>query len=313
MSASMLPPEERRDRELDFGTHARGSAARSADFGTRARGSEARDSHSLRPGAHKPVSESLSGRVKRHEVALRRSERALVEGAVISDPDYGDVIIEPFEPEVWLADYPHVAEHLHSEHILHVKGLDEEERGLTWHKEKFAAAGMDPRLNPEAKVCEGARIGIQIQLGYFIVPADKLQDIRSHSLSREVAQAMEIQGDDGEVVAYRFFVHPEGYNHFRSLHSDPTIKYIAPSHSNFIGTPTSSYRSWAIRDVSFSDSVPFIVKVGVEGSVLGSDRWLSTGEVIRSVVSQRVFDGFPGSHFSSPEREGQICLFFVKL
>lgn len=224
---------------------------------------------------------------------------------VIDDADYGVCTLAPFSP-TWLADYPQIAEHLHSEHLLHVKGLDKKGQGLTWHTEKFAT-DMNPKLNPEATVSGALHGGFQMKMGYFIIPKEKMDTIQAPSLSEAVAG--ELMSDEG----YRFFVHPEAYNHFRSLHQDKSIRWVTPEESEFIATPTSSYRSLAIRRVAKGDrgehqpakgSTPFIVKVGVGGAVLGSDRWLSISEVERSVQSQIAFDGMKRKKFNGESRGG---------
>ena len=75
------------------------------------------------------------------------------------------------------------------------------------------------------------------------------------------------------------------------------IPFIQPDRSEYIGTPTSSYRSWAIRRVvekdntvyPEKDSIPFIVKLGVS-SAHDSTRLLSECEVKRSIQAQVHFN-----------------------
>lgn len=220
------------------------------------------------------------------------------------ESDYGSVRIQPFSP-TWLQDYPQIIEHLETEHLLHVKGLDERGEGLTWHTDKFAT-DMDARLNPEAKVGSAQRGGFQMKLGYFIIPKENLETHSALSLSPAILQ--EVQEGDG----YRFFVHPQAYEHFKVLHKTPGIKYVSPQESSFIGSPTSSYRSWVVRQVHHKEgvhrakegSLPFVVKLGVAGSVLGSDRWLSPAEIERSIQAQVAFDCMPGKHFKKSLSEG---------
>lgn len=255
---------------------------------------------------------------KKGEASKRKLEsvKSLESGKILTekvkdDPNFGVVTIQPFSP-TWLKDYPQIVEHLHSEHLLHVKGLDSEGRGLTWHTEKFKT-NMNPRFNPEAKVQGALKGGFQMKMGYFIVPKNKINDIRAVSLSEEVYDEITVVGKERSVEGYRFFVHPEAYDHFRSLHSDPSVRYISPEDSEYIVTPTSSYRSLVIRRVQENargvmnpakGSVPFIVKVGVGGSVLGSDRWLSTNEIQRSIQSQIAFDGMDRKIFNGEMRGG---------
>ncbi|CRX38053.1 hypothetical protein [Estrella lausannensis] len=238
------------------------------------------------------------------DVASTSSRIARTEEVVAKrDNDYGDVRISPFNP-TWLSDYPQVAEHLHTEHLLHVKGLDAEGEGLTWHTAKFST-DMNPVFNPESVVNGSEHGGFQMKMGYFIIPKEKMSLIQAPCLSGDACK--EVNADEG----YRFFVHPEAYDHFRSLHQEEGIRYVSAEDSEYVATPTSSYRSLAIRRVEVGkngellpakDSIPFIVKVGVGGEVLGSDRWLSISEVERSVQSQMAFDGMEKRKFDGSLR-----------
>lgn len=239
------------------------------------------------------------------DVVTASSSVNQAEGIVAkSDPDYGDVIITPFDP-TWLSDYPQVAEHLHTEHLLHVKGLDSKGEGLTWHTAKFST-DMNPAFNPEAVVEGSSHGGFQMKMGYFIIPKEKINLIQAPCLS--MGAFKEVDAEEG----YRFFVHPEAYDHFRSLHQEGEIRWVSPENSEYVATPTSSYRSLAIRKVvdekgelrPAKDSIPFVVKVGVGGEVLGSDRWLSINEVERSVQSQTAFDGMKKKKFNGSMRAG---------
>jgi hypothetical protein len=204
---------------------------------------------------------------------------------------FGMAAIQPFSG-TWLRDYPQIKEHLESEHRLHVRGADEGGKGLTWQTNKFAWK-LNPVFNPEAQG------GLQMKLGYFIVPAKNLSLCSSQSLSEKVLHDLEVRNPKGELLGYRFFVHPEAYEHFKVLH-DSDIPFVKPEQSEFIGTPTSSYRSWAIRRVDekekqfepFPGSVPFIVKLGV-GDPGNTSRLLSKAEVQKSIQIQNAFDQLP--------------------
>ena len=182
---------------------------------------------------------------------------------------YGAVSLEPFTGE-WLSDYPQIKEHLDSEHRLHIRGLDANGRGLHWETNKFAS-NLDPQFNPERS--------FQMKLGYFLVPSSQVDVVKALSLSPDILKELEVDG------SYRLFVHPEAYAHFQLLH-DAKIPFVKPEHSEYMGTPTSSYRSWAIRRPS---GTPFIVKFGVGNG----NRLLSKDEVHRSIAAQQEFDKKP--------------------
>jgi len=201
---------------------------------------------------------------------------------------YGIVVLEPFS-DAWLLDHPHIKVHLDSEHLLHIRGCDEEGRGLNWQTNKFASR-LDPAFNPESKG------GFQMKVGYFIIPRSNAELFKSLSLSPAIEKELEVRDAAGNLIGYRFFVHSEAYEHFQTLHH-ANIPFVKPENSEFIGTPTSSYRSWAIRHIEQMDntlkpkpnSVPFIVKLGV-GKQFDNSRLLSRKEVKQSIEKQILFD-----------------------
>jgi hypothetical protein len=212
----------------------------------------------------------------------------------------GPVKIEPFDP-AWLGSHPMVLDHVLSEHALHVKGLDDEGEGLTWHAAKFEAAQHNPDLSPECH--------FQMRVGYFLIPEELL--IKHCSAAGPAAPVLNQMSDEIEGKRYvRFFVHPDAYEHYapliedaqiisdreaashldRSPHDGKQLFFVTSEASSVLGTPSSSYRSWVVKDTEQEDANPFIIKVGVPCQVLGSDRWLSEAEIERSVNCQMAFE-----------------------
>ncbi|HEV8051291.1 MAG TPA: hypothetical protein VGP47_02270, partial [Parachlamydiaceae bacterium] len=197
---------------------------------------------------------------------------------------YGPIVIQPFSGD-WLSDLPQVLEHIDSEQLRHVRGVDEKGRGLHWQTNKFAWK-LNPRFNPEAR--------FQMRVGYFIVPSSHADILSAATLSKSVLKELEIKSESGELIGYRFFVHPESYSHFHSLHA-AGIPFVKSEHSEFIGTPTSSYRSWIVRNVGEGqispkeDTIPFIVKLGVM-QLNDTNRLLPESEVKDSVWTQINFE-----------------------
>ena len=148
---------------------------------------------------------------------------------------------------------------------------------------------FNPLFNPEV---QGA---FQMKIGYFIIPLEQLELYQTDRISESVLKDLQVLTESGELTGYRLFVHPEAYTHFKDLFNAGII-FIKPEHSEFIGTPTSSYRSWAVRRVvknqdSFlpgEKSTPFIVKLGVESR--STNRLLHTAEIKKSIDIQRQFD-----------------------
>ena len=227
---------------------------------------------------------------------------------------YGSVKLQPFTGN-WLKDYPQIIEHLHSEHLLHIRGVDEDGRGLNWHTNKFAW-GLNPKFNPETVVGNARRGGFQMKLGYFLIPVEHIDQVLSSSLSPKVLQEFEVRNAKGEVHAIRFFVHPEANTHFAALH-DAKIPYVKPEQSEFMGTPTSSYRSWVIRRVvekeadfaAQPETVPFIIKIGVAGSPTDTSRLLPKNVIERSIQAQISFDQMEKRDFNQGANGSDLLLF----
>jgi hypothetical protein len=201
---------------------------------------------------------------------------------------FGTAQIMPFSGS-WLFDYPHIKEHLDTEHLLHVRGFDKNGVGIHWSTTQFSWK-FNPQYNPEAAG------GFQMKLGYFIVPLHYAEIFTSHSLSDKVINNLKIFSSNGVLIGYRFFVHPEAYLHFHALY-ETGISFVKSEDSEFMGTPTSSYRSWAVRQVFEHDgsyypcegSIPFIVKLGVSGAN-DRNRLLPRSEVENSVKVQNYLD-----------------------
>lgn len=199
---------------------------------------------------------------------------------------YGAISIEPFTGS-WLKDYPNIVHHLQGEHLLHIRGVDNKGCGLHWQTNKFSWRA-NPKYNPEAQG------GFQMRVGYFIIPSFHVEQYIALFPSPQVMADLEERGLSGELIGYRFFVHPEGYEHFSSLHTSH-FRFVKPDKSHFMGTPTSSYRSWAVRRVlengeAAYGSVPFIIKMGVASDPADMSRLLPKADVVRSIETQRVLD-----------------------
>lgn len=182
----------------------------------------------------------------------------------------------------WFLDCPKVYEHIKTEQLLHIRGNDKTGRGLTWQTNKFAWS-LNREYNPENH--------IQMRLGFFRIPKSQLELFNAKiRLPEDIHQDL-LDGD-----YYRFFVHPEAYQHFLPLHL-AGIPFTKPEESEFMGTPTSSYRSWAIRRVKKvgdkfvhkENSRPFIIKFGV-GSGSNPSKLLSRKEIATSIMNQDALD-----------------------
>lgn len=155
------------------------------------------------------------------------------------------------------------------EQLLHVKGL--------WPKGAFSS-NIDPAYIPENQP--------KFALPYYLVPVDETPLLKTSSLDPAIEKQLqvEIRG----VLYSRLFVHPESEGHYKFLRE--YFPYVDAVKSEFLATPTSSYRSLVVWNQNGEDK-PFIAKLSLDRDVIsGIDRLVSEAEVRRSLANQEAFD-----------------------
>jgi len=202
-------------------------------------------------------------------------------------------MVFPFNGEEWLADLPQLIAYLQSEHLLHIRGVDETGGGLHWEAGQFEK-GLNLKYQPEAKVPGYSQGGFQMKIGYFIIPMENLELHISENLSPGVARELGVRNENGELIGLRFFVHPAAYVHFAPL-LRANIPFVPPSESGFMGTPTGSYNSWLIRCVSMSDRRPFIVKMGTPNGPGDIKNLFAGDDIVKTLKCQKRLDKLPDS------------------
>jgi len=198
-------------------------------------------------------------------------------------------VVLPFNGEEWLGDMPQLISYLQSEHQLHTHGIDESGEGLHWEMGKIEK-GLNPKYHPEAKVPGYTQAGIQMRVGYFILPRENFE--LCSPKHRSIPRELYAHDENGKRIGYRFFVHPEAYAHFAPL-LRANIPFVPPSKSEFMGTPTSSYNSWLLRRVSTTDTEPFIVKMGTPNGCSDTKHLLSGDDICKSLSCQERLDELP--------------------
>lgn len=219
---------------------------------------------------------------------------------------YGHFLLENFETS-WLNDFPNFVAHLKSDQLLTIRGVDQNGAGLHWQTNKFSWK-LNPKFNPDAQLPNCPQGGFQMRVGYFVVPLKHAETFIAKNLSSDVLKELEVR-EKGEVVGYRLFVHPEAYAHYSKLHAQ-SIRFVQPADSEFMGTPTSSYRSWVLRRSSLKGkSTPFIAKMGVSSSSTDTTKLLPKFEIQASLNAQNYLDQIPNEKFKQGS-QGADLLFF---
>lgn len=220
---------------------------------------------------------------------------------------YGEYEMHPFDGS-WLSDFPSLVEHIRSEQLLNVYTLDEKGEGVHWPAEKFSSK-LDVKFNPAAQLPDSPLGGFQMQIGYFIIPLEHADTMMSKNISPDELQELHVCNEKGDCVGYRLFVHPEAYSHYRSLHA-AEIPFVTPTNSEFMGTPTSSYRSWVVRRISTTQKTsPFIVKFGVSSSPSDINKLLSKDVVEHSLKTQARLEEISPAKFARGAKGSDLVFF----
>jgi len=165
---------------------------------------------------------------------------------------------------------------------LGVKELLNEEQNLH-NKDLWGAGAFASNINPEYVPEKNPKF----PLPYYLIPVEDAKFLKADSLDPRVSDQliMRISGKKH----YKLFVHPESEAHYDFLRH--SYNYIGPDKTEFMASPTSSYRSLVVWNKNSETRKPFIAKVSLDKNVIGSiDRLVSVNEVERSVANQKVFD-----------------------
>lgn len=163
-----------------------------------------------------------------------------------------------------------VKELLNEEQNLHNKDL--------WGASAFAS-NIAPEYIPENNP--------KFPLPYYLVPEEDSKFLQADSLDKRVSDQLMMIVEGKKY--FKLFVHPESEAHYEFMRG--TYTYISQDETEFIASPTSSYRSLVVWNQKDLKKKPFIAKVSLDKNVIGSiDRLVSENEVERSVANQKVFD-----------------------
>lgn len=163
-----------------------------------------------------------------------------------------------------------VKDFLNEEQNLHNKDL--------WGKNAFAS-NINPKYVPEANP--------KFPLPYYLIPAADAKFMRTANFDNKVGDQLYMLVSGTKY--FKLFVHPESEEHYNFLKN--AYRYIGPTETEFMASPTSSYRSLVVWSPNYNKRKPFIAKVSLNKNVIGGiDRLVSENEVERSIANQRAFD-----------------------
>lgn len=163
-----------------------------------------------------------------------------------------------------------VKELLNEEQNLHNKDL--------WGKNAFSS-NIDPKYVPESNP--------KFPLPYYLIPETDAKFLYTSQFDKKVGEQlyMLVSG----MKYFKLFVHPESEKHYDFLKH--AYRYIGPTETEFMASPTSSYLSLVVWNQSNKKKTPFIAKVSLNRNIVGGiDRLVSENEVERSIINQKAFD-----------------------
>ncbi len=163
-----------------------------------------------------------------------------------------------------------------------VKELLDEEQNLH-NKDLWGAKAFDSNIAPEYVPENNPKF----PLAYYLMPEEDAKFLQADSLDKRISSQLQ-EMIDGKKY-FKLFVHPESEAHYEFLKA--SYKYVSQDETEFMASPTSSYRSLIVWDHTSKKKKAFIAKVSLDKNVIGSiDRLVSENEVERSVANQKVFD-----------------------
>ncbi len=147
---------------------------------------------------------------------------------------------------------------------------------------KYSNMEVEPKTNLNAKYFPSNQP--KFALPYYLIPQEEAEFIEAESLSSEVKSQLYKMGSDGKRY-FKLFVHPESEKYYQKYAAK--FKYVGPSETEFVATPTSSFRSLITWNLKTGEK-PFIAKVSIDKDIIeGINRLVSNREVIRSVSIQK--------------------------
>lgn len=151
------------------------------------------------------------------------------------------------------------------------------------NKDLWGAGAFASNINPDYVPEKNPKF----PLPYYLVPAEDAKFLQADTLDPRIADQLSLKISGKK--HFKLFVHPESEAHYEFLRH--RYNYVGPESTEFMASPTSSYRSLVVWNKNSGQRKPFIAKVSLDKNVIGSiDRLVSVNEVERSVANQKVFD-----------------------
>lgn len=157
---------------------------------------------------------------------------------------------------------------LSSEQNLHNKDL--------WGKDAFSSQ-INPKYAPEANP--------KFPLPYYLIPGTDAQFIYSSKFDSKVGEQLYLLVSGTKY--FKLFVHPESEEHYNFLKN--AYRYIGPTETEFIASPTSSYRSLVVWNPIKKGYKPFIANISLSKNDV-TDHSLSANEIEKSIADQNAYD-----------------------
>ena len=138
---------------------------------------------------------------------------------------------------------------------------------------------FDSRYTPEANP--------KFPLAYYLIPDTDAKFVYANSIDPKVRDQLSIIVSG--TTYFKFFIHPRAEVKYDFLKN--AYRYIGPSETEFMASPTFHYRSVVVWNRLDPYEVPFIAKLSIDKNIMESDdRVISEADIGRAIKTQQVFD-----------------------
>jgi predicted ABC-type ATPase len=132
------------------------------------------------------------------------------------------------------------------------------------------------------------------KLGYYLVPDEASHFLRSTGANDDILKQLTVERDGKKF--HKFFVQPTSEDYLRPIGKHPGVIYVSPAESEFVASPTLSYRSLYVKNTHEPALPPFQLKASVDtyekAGTLTAHRLVTSQEVRRSIQNGIALDHF---------------------
>lgn len=164
---------------------------------------------------------------------------------------------------------------LYQEQVLHAKNL-----AYPWPEDSSVFCGeLDEQYSPENQPV--------FKLPYYLIPESKADYCAASSITKKTSAHISAYIDGQKF--YKLFVHPAAQDYYARLEQDG-CSLIDAEKSEYLATPTSSYRSLFVWNPRAIEEGVFIAKLSISKVIFAEVRINDRPQIYNSIAVQHLFD-----------------------